>query len=105
MLLSCTGILGLISFLWLFVTCIWAAVKNSMPWKYGLAAWPVVFLVYGLAGSNIYSSWYQALFAFFAVLNLTSGSENIQVQKSSFFSLSRLARIFTGKKIMAESGD
>ncbi len=82
MLLSCTGILGLISFLWLFASCIWAAVKNTMPWKYGLATWPVVFLVNGLAGSNIYNSWYQALFAFFAVLALTSGSEKPVFQKN-----------------------
>jgi O-antigen ligase len=72
MLLSCSGILGLVSFLGLFASCIWAVVKNNTPWKYGLATWPVVFLVNGLAGSNIYNSWYQALFAFFAVLALTS---------------------------------
>lgn len=71
MLLSCTGILGLVSFLGVFASCIWAVVKNSTPWQFGLATWPVVFLVNGLAGSNIYSSWYQALFAFFAVLALT----------------------------------
>jgi O-antigen ligase len=71
MLLSSTGILGLVSFLWLFACCIWGTVKNTMQWKSGLATWPVVFLVNGLAGSNIYNSWYQALFAFFAVLALT----------------------------------
>ena len=71
MLLSSTGILGLASFLWLFACCIWKTMKNTMQWKSGLATWPVVFLVNGLAGSNIYNSWYQALFAFFAVLALT----------------------------------
>jgi len=45
-----------------------------MQWKSGLATWPVVFLVNGLAGSNIYSSWYQALFAFFVVLAVTGRS-------------------------------
>jgi len=74
MLLSCTGILGLISFLWLFSTCIWRAVKNTMPWQSGLITWPVVFLVNGLAGSNIYHSSYQALFAFFVVMTLANGS-------------------------------
>ena len=71
MLMASTGILGLASFLWLFACCIWKTVKNTMQWKSGLATWPVVFLVNGLAGSNIYNSWYQALFAFFAVLALT----------------------------------
>ncbi len=68
MLLACTGIFGLASFLWLFaavVRCLLADMRGS---RVSLAAFPVVFLVVGATGFNIYHSWYQALLAFFMVL-------------------------------------
>jgi O-antigen ligase len=71
MLLSSTGILGLVSFLWLFGYSVWSAVKTPVSWRPGLVTWPVVFLINGLAGSNIFNSWYQALFAFFTILLIT----------------------------------
>jgi hypothetical protein len=42
-----------------------------VSWRPGLVTWPVVFLINGLAGSNIFNSWYQALFAFFTILLIT----------------------------------
>lgn len=76
MLLSSTGILGLLSFFGVFISSIAALKKTTQSWKFGLYTWPIVFLVLGLAGWNIYHSWYQALFSFFVVLNLASAEES-----------------------------
>jgi len=74
MLLSSTGLIGLFSFLWLFVCCCVSITKSKVPWKYGLYTWPFVFMILGLTGWNIYHSWYHALFSFFVVLAITSGN-------------------------------
>ncbi len=72
-LMSASGIIGLISFLWLFVNSIRVQLKNKISgWRNGLITWPVVFLVIGLAGWNIFGSQYQTLFAYFMVLTAAS---------------------------------
>ncbi len=83
MLLSSTGFLGLLSFLWLFVCCCIALLKSKVPWVYGLYTWPFTFMIVGLTGWNIYSSWFQALFSFFAVLAITSGIESTKKEVKS----------------------
>lgn len=68
MLLSSTGILGLLAFGWLFVrVCrmIWKAPKGL---RLGLAGWPVALLVLGISGENIYYSWYHALVSYLFAL-------------------------------------
>jgi O-antigen ligase len=72
MLISATGLLGLLSFLCLFACCIAAIIRTSSPWKTGLLSWPIVFMLLGITGWSIYHSSYLALFSFFAVLALTS---------------------------------
>lgn len=68
MVISCTGLLGLAAFSWLFVNAIRLVVTNLSGFRMGLISWPIVFLVIGLTGFNIYHSEYQALLAFFLVL-------------------------------------
>jgi len=72
-LLSSTGILGLFSFLWLFVNSIRVQFKNKISgWRNGLITWPVVFCVIGLTGWNIFGSQYQTVFAYFMLLTAVS---------------------------------
>ncbi|SHK80152.1 O-antigen ligase [Desulfatibacillum alkenivorans DSM 16219] len=66
---ACTGFLGLAAFGWLMVRACRLIYANPKGWRNGLPAWPVVLLVIGLTGFNIYHSWYHALFAFFLVLS------------------------------------
>ena len=68
MILSCTGILGLASFLWLFIRTIQRIFADAEGFRLALVSWPVVFLTIGLTGFNFFHSWYQALFGFFMVL-------------------------------------
>ena len=68
MLISCTGILGLSAFCWLFIRCVRLAHKHSEGIRMGLVSFPAVFLIIGLTGFNIFHSWYQALFSFYFVL-------------------------------------
>jgi O-antigen ligase len=68
MLLSCTGLLGLAAFLWLFINAVVLIFRDLTGYRIGLVIWPVTFLTIGLTGFNIYHSWYQALLAFFIVL-------------------------------------
>ena len=68
MLAASTGLLGLLSFGWLMVQAIRKIFKQSVGFCLGLLTWPVVLLVVGLTGFNIYHSWYQALLAFWLAL-------------------------------------
>ncbi len=68
MLLASTGILGFGTFVWLFVKAFQSILSDLSGYRIGLLTWPVVLLVLGITGCNIYHSWYQALFAFFIVL-------------------------------------
>ena len=68
MLLSCTGLFGLASFGWLFVSAVRMIFNRLEGARVALVPWPVVFLTIGITGFNIFHSWYQALFSFFAVL-------------------------------------
>lgn len=72
-LISCTGVLGLMSFCWLFINAIRITFQKKVSgWRFGLMTWPIVFLVIGLAGWNIFGSQYQAVFAYFMVLTAVS---------------------------------
>lgn len=68
MLLSSTGLLGCLSFFWLFVVGIRCAFAPMIPCRAGLMMWPVVFWVIGLTGFNVFNSEYHALLAFFLVM-------------------------------------
>jgi hypothetical protein len=68
MLLSCTGILGMGAFTWLYIAASRLVFRNRGQFRYGLISWPVVLLVIGITGFNIYHSWYQALLAFWLIL-------------------------------------
>jgi len=68
MIISCTGILGLLSYCWLFINAGRMIFMRSESFRLALISWPAVFLVIGLTGNNIFHSWYQALFAFLLVL-------------------------------------
>jgi O-antigen ligase len=68
MLLACTGLTGLFVFAWFFTNAVRLIIKNHSGWRIGLTSWPVVVLVAGLVGYNIYHSWYQALFSYFIVM-------------------------------------
>jgi len=68
MLISSTGLLGLAAFIWLFIAVVRMVLGDLKGFRYGLISWPVVLMVIGLTGFNIYHSWYQALLAFMLVL-------------------------------------
>ncbi|MBU0485947.1 MAG: O-antigen ligase family protein [Proteobacteria bacterium] len=67
MLLVCTGIPGLLTFLWLFgrLAINSIRVQNQHPEVIALLT---VFILIALVGYNIYHSWYNALFAYLAAL-------------------------------------
>lgn len=67
-ILSCTGLLGLASFGWLFVNTVRMVIGRLDICGHALLTWPVVFLVIGLTGWNIYGAQYQTVFAFFIAL-------------------------------------
>ena len=68
MLAASTGVVGVFGFSWLLINAVRAIYRNLEGFRVGLAIWPVVLLVLGITGFNIYHSWYQALTAFFLVL-------------------------------------
>ena len=68
MILACSGLLGLVAFGWLFVNLIRATIRVPPPLRTGLVTVPLVLLVIGLTGWNIYYSYYQALLAFLVTL-------------------------------------
>lgn len=72
MLISTTGILGLSVFIWLMWDAVRLVVKDHEGWRVGLISWPIVFMVIGLAGFNIYDAFYTSLFSYFLVLILSS---------------------------------
>ncbi|MFC1504977.1 O-antigen ligase family protein [Thermodesulfobacteriota bacterium] len=72
MLVSTTGILGLSVFIWLMWDAVRLVVKDLEGWRVGLIAWPIVFVVIGIAGANIYDAYYTSLFSYFLVLILCS---------------------------------
>jgi O-antigen ligase len=80
MLLSATGIPGILSFTWLYVRATKCVLSRQTGFRAGMVAWPVVILVIGLTGFNIYSSSYLALFAFLLV---TMGSNGAAIKPSS----------------------
>ena len=68
MLISSTGLFGLVAFSWLFINSVRLVMKNTNGFRVGLISCPVVLLVIGITGFNIYHSWYQALLAYLMVL-------------------------------------
>lgn len=67
MLLACTGAVGTLAFLLLFSSATVRVFKDHAAIRTGLIAFPVVLVVIGLTGFNIFHSWYQALVAFFMI--------------------------------------
>ena len=70
-ILVCTGLVGLATFGWLFIKLCRLAFADNNPWGPGLATWPVVFLVIGLAGWNIFDAFYATIFSYLAALTAT----------------------------------
>jgi len=70
-LLACTGLFGFLAFGWLFIKLCRLAFADNNPWGPGLATWPVVFLVIGLAGWNIFDAFYATIFSYLAALTAT----------------------------------
>lgn len=68
MVLACTGVAGLAAFGWLFVNAVRTIFRHLYGWGTALVSWPVVLVVFGLTGFNVYHSWYQALQAFLLAL-------------------------------------
>jgi len=68
MIATCTGIIGLAAFSGLFIIAVRLIFKQVEGYRIGLISWPAVLLTLGLAGFNIFHSWYQALFGFFLIL-------------------------------------
>ena len=81
-ILSCTGILGLASFGWLFVNAVRLVVRRLDLCGHALLTWPVVFLVIGLTGWNIYGAQYQTVFAFFIGLTGVSLTQDMQPENN-----------------------
>lgn len=71
--LSSTGLLGSLVFIWLFCSVVWVLPRNLAGWRYGLIPWPAVFLVIGLTGWNIFGAQYLPIFAFWVVLTALPG--------------------------------
>lgn len=67
-LLTATGIFGLAAFCWLFVQLVRVHIKNNQAYP-ELISLLLVFMVIGLAGYNIYHSWYHSLFAYIVALS------------------------------------
>ena len=80
MLISCTGILGLSAFCWLFVNCVRMVHTQLEGIRMGLVSFPAVFLTIGMTGFNIFHSWYQALFSFLFVLIACKETEGFDVR-------------------------
>ncbi len=78
-ILSSTGLLGLAGFLWLFVAGLRLVIRKIKICGHALLTWPVIFLVIGLTGWNIYGSQYQTLFAFFMALTVVSTTSDFHV--------------------------
>lgn len=68
MIVASTGLVGILSFFWLFFLCCRTIVNHGGGWRDGLRTWPVILMVVGMAGYNIYDPWYQSLFTFFLIL-------------------------------------
>lgn len=76
MLLASTGLLGFISFFWLFVEAAARAWNNLDGFRVGLVSIPAVLLVAGLAGENIFYSTYLSLVSFlFALMGSDPGRD------------------------------
>jgi len=79
-LLTCTGLLGFCSFCWLFFNNVRVLFqKNISGWRTGLITWPIVFLVIGLTGWNIFGSQYQTLFVYFMLLAAISVNHHQEI--------------------------
>lgn len=67
-LLSCTGILGLVAFAWLYFNTFRLIAADHDNWRSGLLSWPIVFFIIGLTGWDIYGNSVPAIMVFFIVL-------------------------------------
>ncbi|MEW5735734.1 MAG: O-antigen ligase family protein [Thermodesulfobacteriota bacterium] len=78
MLLSSTGLLGFLSFFWLFFAAAFVARKKTGGFRAGFMAIPAVMLTAGIAGENLYYSTYLSLVSFlFALMGAQSGRDAV----------------------------
>lgn len=77
MLLTTTGLLGIISFFGIIYMCLRRIFNRIIGWRYGLVTWPVVLLSVGVTGYNIFDPWYQSLFVFYLVMIGTSAGQPV----------------------------
>lgn len=65
---SCSGIFGLVAFLWFFINIVRTVIKDLNGFRAAFLVFPIVMFIAGLTGFNIYYSYYQAVMTFFIVL-------------------------------------
>lgn len=68
MLLACTGLFGFSVFSYLIVGAIRPLMGHCDGWRKGLITAPIVLVLIGLTGFNIFHSWYHALFIYLMLL-------------------------------------
>lgn len=79
-LLSCTGLVGLGGFVWLFINAMRRLFQGCHEYKDALFCWPFVIMVIGLTGWNIYDAFFASVVAYFlAFIGIT---ENFDAQRS-----------------------
>jgi O-antigen ligase len=84
MLLACTGLFGFAVFAWLLVSAIRPLINNCDGWRVGLISWPIVLLLIGLTGFNIFHSWYHALWTYLMILAYVAGDcRKFQIRKGA----------------------
>ncbi len=66
-ILSCNGLAGLISALWLAFNVIKLTFKHAYDFGLGFIPWLAVYLIISLIGMSVYDSWYSALSVFIIV--------------------------------------
>jgi len=82
MLLACTGLFGFGVFIWLLASVIRPLINHCDEWRKGLIALPIVLLLIGLTGFNIFHSWYHALWVWLMVLAHSTG-QRLPVRQST----------------------
>jgi O-antigen ligase len=73
-LLSCTGLVGLAGFTWLFLNSMLMLFQGHHEYKDALFSWPFVIMVIGLTGWNIYDAFFTSIMAYFLAFIGTSGN-------------------------------
>lgn len=64
-LAACTGIVGIAAFGWLYLRATKTILRSRSAYDTGLLSWPLVCIVIGLTGWNIYDPFYTAVLSYF----------------------------------------